>query len=643
MNSSASIAQPDRRAGGSGPRAANGQNSIRAWSPPLAIAALLLFLPAAAARAACDQPDRSVHLNQVGFLTAGTKRAIIASKEEKPVRWRLVDDAGEVRLDGMTTVFGEDAASGEHVHRVDFSDFRASGDAFRIETGCAVSHPFDIAADVFEPLKYDALSYFYHNRSGVPIDESFAGAEAWKRPAGHARDTATCRSEKDRHGNRWPGCDYTLDLTGGWYDAGDHGKYVVNGGIAVWTLANLYERQQMRGVDSPFRDGLVSIPEADNGVNDLLDEIRFQLEFMLRMQAPDDAVATVPVGVKRTGRGLEFTSINAAGMVHHKVSDERWTALPVPPHLDREKRVLAPVSTAATLNLAAVAAQCARIWKTLDESFAMRCLTAAEKAFAAAQRNPQVYFIADFDGSGAYGDGRLGDEFFWAAAELFVTTGGKSYLDVLRASPHFSSPLQQEPAWPRVAGLGVVSLALLSNELRANERRRLRRMILAAADRFSAERARSGYHIPYSGSRYPWGSNSNVLNRAIILALAFDFSRDIEYRSAVTDALDYLLGRNPLDRSFVSGYGERPMQHPHHRFWAPSFDTGLPPPPPGALSGGPNNIPSGDEVARKMIEAGCAPQTCWVDDVRSYSMNEVAINWNAPLVWVSAFIDEPAP
>jgi endoglucanase len=126
----------------------------------------------------------------------------------------------------------------------------------------------------------------------------------------------------------------------------------------------------------------------------------------------------------------------------------------------------------------------------------------------------------------------------------------------------------------------------------------------------------------------------------MILGLAHDFTGDGEFRDAMIDAMDYILGRNPLDRSYVSGYGERPMRNPHHRFWAPSADAALPPPPPGALSGGPNSTSPADEVAKVLIGKGCAPQTCWSDDIRAYALNEVAINWNAPLVWVAAYLDE---
>jgi endoglucanase len=351
----------------------------------------------------------------------------------------------------------------------------------------------------------------------------------------------------------------------------------------------------------------------------------------------------VPVGIKQSQKNLPFTKIDASGMAHHKIGDENWTALATPPHLDDQRRVLYPVSTAATLNLAATAAQCARIWRDIDRAFAEHCLSAAERAYAAAVRNPEVYFIADFSGSGLYGDTRLSDEFFWAAAELFVTTGDAEYYAALRGSRHFAARIKQEPSWPRVVALGMISLALVPNALERDDVRALRQRIVAAAKRFSAERKKSGYHIPFASKKYRWGSNSNVLNRAVVLALAYDFTGEDEYRDGVIDAMDYILGRNPLDQSFVSGYGERPLRHPHHRFWARSVDGDLPPPPPGALSGGPNSTYSADKVAKALIDDGCAPQTCWTDDVRAYSMNEVAINWNAPLVWVAAFLDEPSP
>ncbi|MEI8632574.1 glycoside hydrolase family 9 protein [Vibrio sp. PP-XX7] len=111
----------------------------------------------------------------------------------------------------------------------------------------------------------------------------------------------TCFNQTDAKGNDWPGCDFSLDVTGGWYDAGDHGKYVVNGGISVWTLMNYYERENLykTGQDSAFSDGMVQIPEQSNQYNDLLDEAKWMMDFMLAMQVPADKKYRCLWGISR--------------------------------------------------------------------------------------------------------------------------------------------------------------------------------------------------------------------------------------------------------------------------------------------------------------------------------------------------------
>jgi endoglucanase len=590
--------------------------------------AFLLLLLAAPAASQPAEPSAAIRLNQLGLLPDGPKRALLPDPATAPLRWQLLDAAGAEQASGQTQVLGNDPASGEHLHLIDFSTFAGTGEGYSLVVGEARSRPFAITADLYRRLPFDALAYFYHNRSGIPIEARFAGGERWARPAGHMPDRATCISGPDRAGNRWTGCAYTLDASRGWYDAGDHGKYVVNGGIAVWTLLNAWERRH-----TIFPDGSAAIPEAGNGVDDLLDEARWEMEFLLAMQVPEGARLRVPVGARRgTGR-LTFTEIDASGMAHHKLADQRWTALPMAPHRDPQTRFLYPPSTAATLNLAATAAQCARVWRTIDPAFSRRCLAAARRAFAAALRNPNVSAVDDFDGSGGYGDTDVSDEFYWAAAELDLTTREETYRARVAASP-FYTQVPGEPGWQSTATLGTISLALAGGDREWTDARQL---LVRAADAFLADEARSGYRIPYAPQGFTWGSNSNLLNRAIILALAYDFTREARYRAGVIDAMDYLLGRNPLDRSFISGYGARPMQNPHHRFWSHSLDPAFPPPPPGVLSGGPNNIAMADDVARP-LRGHCAPMLCWRDDIHAFSLNEVAVNWNAPLVWVSAWL-----
>ena len=406
----------------------------------------------------------------------------------------------------------------------------------------------------------------------------FAVEKQWTRPAGHVGkapntgDTAVpCLPGS--------GCDYKLDVTKGWYDAGDHGKYVVNGGISVWTMLNQYERAQLLKTGGDFGDGKMNIPEKKNKTPDILDEARWQMEFHLKMQVPDGQPK--------------------AGMAHHKIHDKAWTGMGTRPDEDAQPRFLWPPTTGATLNLAANGAQCARIWEKIDKAFAAKCLVAAEKAWAAAQANPAILAGTEAIGGGPYDDKNLGDEFYWAAAELFITTKKDVYKTFIEKSPFYKKvPLvdgdDQIPTpmtWNLVQGLGTISLAVVPNTLPAKEIDDAKAAIKAAADSYVALVDQEGYRVPFKPGKkgYPWGSNSFVLNNAIVMALAYDWTGDAKYLNAVAEGMNYILGRNPMDQSYVTGYGERPLTNPHHRFWARQANPKFPPPPPGIVSGGPNS------------------------------------------------------
>ncbi len=586
-----------------------------------------LPLVALALIGATDAPGP--HLNQIGFRPDTAKRAILAHDGTTPLPWQVIDAAGRTVAEGQTLAFGADAASGDMVHQIDFSRVATSG-TYRLRVDGRTSHAFAIGADTYRPLARAALNFFYQQRAGTPIEARFAGGPQWARAAGHRREVVTCFKGRDLAGTDWPGCSYTRDVTGGWYDAGDQGKYVVNGGIALWTLQNLYE---MNAAAPPFPDGSAALPEAGNRIDDLLDETRWEMRFLLAMQVPDGQHLALPLG--RQGRGpLTLTDVDAGGMAHHKIADRNWTKIPTNPAEDREERLLYPPSTAATLNLAATAAQCARIWRGIDDAFANTCLVAAGKAYRAALRNPDVYASQAFTGSGGYGDNDLSDELYWATAELFATTGMPELAEALHRMPLHTAPLSGEPSWGSVAVLGTITLAT-ADRVMPEERAAARAKLVALADRFVVEEARSGYHLPYAGTAYPWGSSSNFLNRGMILSLAARFTGAARYRDAAVDAMDYVLGRNPLDQSYVSGFGWKPLRNPHHRFWAHQMDARMPGPPPGVVSGGANSL-SFPESASAALKGHCAPQRCWTDDIRAYAHNEVAINWNAPLVWLAS-------
>jgi endoglucanase len=576
----------------------------------------------------------SVMVNQLGYLPRSAKIGIAESSATSPLDWQVVNAAGQVVASGKTHVGGPDQDSGDELHQVDFSAVTAPGKDYLLVVDGEQSFPFAIDRGIYRPLEQSSLNFFYQNRSGIPIEIPWALEWQWTHGPGHLSDADVgCIND----------CGYRLNVLGGWYDAGDHGKYVVNGGISVWTLLNLYERQRYlgHGVDN-LADGTLAIPENGNGVPDLLDEARWEIEFLLKMQVPP-------------GR-------DNSGMVHHKIHDSAWSTLGrVPPETAQERYLHAP-STAATLNLAAAAAQATRLWRGLDDDFAERCRLAAIRAWNAAQKFPKVYAPQYANqGGGPYDDGDVSDEFYWAAAELFITLKSADLLAFLRASPHhgtFPAKTGHERVqhftamtWQTTAALGAISLAVVPQSLPdAAEVDQIRQQITLAADSYLDIVSAQGFRVPIrtgSNGHYPWGSNSLVANNAIVMALAHDFTHDDRFAAGVVQGMDYLLGKNPLNLSYVSGFGANAFENPHHRFWAHQKKSSLPHPPPGVLAGGPNSRLQ-DPTSSRL--GSCPPQRCYIDHVDAWSVNEVAINWNAPLAWLAAFLDdwgrgpsEPAP
>ncbi|WP_247702263.1 glycoside hydrolase family 9 protein [Streptomyces sp. F63] len=572
------------------------------------------------------EPDTGspVRVNQVGYLTHAAKSGTVVTDATSPLDWTVKDAGGKQVAAGRTKPAGTDPTSRQNVHTFDFGKLMKAGEGYTVTIGEDTSEPFAIGDDLYSSLRSDALAYFYHNRSGIEIEADLVGEE-YARPAGHI---GVAPNQGDTEVPCQEGvCDYTLDVSGGWYDAGDHGKYVVNGGISVAQVMANYERTlHTEGADgAPLGDGKLRVPERGNGVPDILDEARWQMDFLMKMQVPE-------------GEQL-------AGMVHHKIHDQQWTGLPLLPSEDPQPRELHPPSTAATLNLAATGAQCARLFEPYDEEFAAQCLEAAETAWAAAKANPDVLADPnDGTGGGTYSDDNVADEFYWAAAELFVTTGEDGYRQAVLGSELHGDTEELFPrgglSWGWTGGLGSLTLATVPSDLTASQLAGVRATVTEAADGYAAASRNSAYGVPYDpeGNQYVWGSNSQVLNNMIVLATAHELTGRAGYRDAVLHGMEYLLGRNPLNQSYVTGYGERDSHNQHHRFWANQLDPSLPNPAPGSVAGGPNTGIE-DPVAQDKL-AGCAPAMCYIDDIESWATNEITINWNAPLAWVASYLDD---
>ena len=576
--------------------------------------------------------------NQVGCFADRAKRATLLCTDKSSVDFEVIDSSGKSVYSGKSEYFGYDDDSGDTVHTLDFSGVKDKG-TYHIEaSNGAVSRDFTVGDDeVWSSLLYDSLNYFYQNRSGIAIESRYITSgdkNALARAAGHPSDNAEIQQTWG-----YTGSSGTVDVTGGWYDAGDHGKYVVNGGFSLWMMQNQYETAKALGFENAFADGTMYLPECSNGYPDLLDEARYELEWMFKMIV---------------------SSGDYAGMAYHKAHDETWTGLGVAPADDDKKRIIKPPTTAATLNLSACAAQAARLWRGIDDAFADECLEKAKLTYEAAKKHPDMYAPLDESvGGGAYGDDDVTDEFYWAAMELFITTGDEDYFDETTENKFCldvptalgggeSVDTVGSFDWGNTAALGTFSAALNLKRFDTEDVNIIKDAVKKAGDHFLDIESKQGYGLPYGQSTlsyndsdkgYIWGSNSFAADNAIVLAYAYILTDDEKYLDGAVGGLDYLLGRNALDQSYVTGYGTHTTEYPHHRFWSYQIDQTFPKAPCGVLAGGPNSGMQDPWVQGMGWKKGAiAPQKCYLDNIEAWSVNECTINWNASLAWLTGFL-----
>ncbi len=526
-------------------------------------------------------------INQLGYYPESNKVAIIKFSE--------AESYSIIRLPDSTTVWEGnlsnkmfDVDSGDTIRKADFSNFKLEGTfVLKLSTG-EISLPFIISKDILREVAYSSLRTFYYQRCSYEIKELHGGI--WKRKLGHPDTTVIFHTSTGRSGKAYS--------AKGWYDAGDYNKYVVNAGISVANLLQLYEL-----IPQYFADSSLNIPESGNGINDLLDEVKFELDWLSTMQDTD-------------------------GGVFHKVTTANFSGF-IMPEEDVAQRYFVGKGTAATLDFAAMMALAGRIYREIDSTFANTCIQMAEKAWLWAINNPNKPFKNPSDiFTGEYGDGSFDDEFLWAASELFISTGKIEYLNYLKSkSSAFGK--YSVPGWPNVAGLGFHSLAIHSSGIDNEFISKIKNSIINACNQLINEISNSPFRITKTG--FFWGSNGAYAQAGVTLIYGFILSNDSSYLKAATELCDYLLGKNATGYSFFTYYGSVPVMNPHHR---PSYADKIIMPIPGFLSGGPNPGRQ-DNVSYPFLQ----PAKSFVDIMDSYASNEVAINWNAPATFLLAAID----
>ncbi|MGA7158176.1 MAG: glycoside hydrolase family 9 protein, partial [Acidobacteriaceae bacterium] len=573
----------------------------------------LQSIGAAAAASTLPQPLRALslfgshsthlYLNQLGYLPHDAKIATVVhpSAGTQPATFKLwSQQPAVVVLEAKLTAPARDAASGDTIAQADFSSITTPG-TYHLEGAGAHSDPFPIGPQVYADALRLTTRGYYGQRCGCAVDLG----NGYKHPACHLHGAFDPTS-----GRSGP-----MPNTGGWHDAGDYGRYVVNSGISTGTLLWAWEL-----FPDALRNLHLDIPESgrineDSGkpLPDFLAEIKWNLDWMLSMQDPTD------------------------GGVWHKQTSLHFCAFIMPQDDTLISEVIgtgaAPYkSTCATADLASVAAIAARCYAPFDPAYAARCLTAARRAWARCVQHPSVTFTnPPTVSTGAYSDPHCSDELLWCSAELFRSTREPQYeTAVLEAiTPHLPTLKIGIPSWGDVASLGLWSYAFATSKSNpANQA--IQQATQTAAAELISRTQQNGYGNSLALTDYHWGSNSNAANQSLLLLIANHFHPNPAARNAALANLHYLLGRNCFGVSWVTQLGRRPFQHPHHR---PSAADGIAAPWPGLLSGGPN-AHGGDPVADALPKA--PPMRMWIDDQRAYSLNEIAINWNAPLVFLLA-------
>jgi endoglucanase len=557
---------------------------------------------------ASSQKTSDIRINQIGFYPSMPKIAVVRNASGGP--FYIVSSLhADTLLKGTLSAAQIWNYSNESVSVADFSVLKAPGRYTIIVPGIgiSISNSFNIKHHVLQDLAVGSIKGFYYQRASTALLPAQAGQ--WARPMGHP-DTNVYIHPSAASKQRPTGT--KISCPRGWYDAGDYNKYIINSGISTYTILATYEWfpefcKRLR----------TNIPESGNGIPDILNEALWNVRWMLSMQDPND------------------------GGVYAKCTDLRFDPFEMP-WQDVQTRYVVKKTTAAALDFAAVMAQMARIaagFKKRLPGFSDSCRRSALNAWNWARQNPAVYYNQramnaqypdDSVKTGEYGDGNVSDEFAWAAAELFVTTAQDSFLTV--ANP-LSVSEADLPGWSNVRTLGLYTFANQLKQIAAKvDTNAVRSQVLKLANDLKSTMTSSAYRVVMGNraSNFGWGSNSVAANQGMILLIAYRLIGDSSYRDAALSNLDYLLGRNGTTYCFVTGFGIHPPLHIHHRI---SGSDGIDAPVPGLLAGGPN--PQMQDRFKVTTYLSSLPALAYADDMLSYASNEICINWNASLVFLS--------
>ena len=552
---------------------------------------ILLFVYACDSNKGSAKISDQIRINQIGFYPSSVKQFTIV--DTKATTFKLVDGYKNKVYAGELVDQGTWDASGEKVMLGDFSSFTAPGNYYVVVNDTIASYPFKIQKELYRSALKAAIKSYYFQRASMPIEKKFGGL--YQRKEGHPDDKCLYHPSSGRsEGN--------LSSPGGWYDAGDYGKYIVNASLSVGQMLLILEQYP----EMMINIGL-NIPETGNGVTDLWDELRYELDWIQTMQDDD-------------------------GGVYFKLTAKGFSGFVMPEDYDLDRYIIGK-GTASTLDFAAVLAQASRLYKEIDADWSAKALEASKKAFIWAEQNDNIAFKNPEDvRTGEYGDNEFSDDFFWAASELYLATKEDQYKVAMKK---YEQTYEHKLAdsWKNfVRNVGFHSLLENKDSLDQELATFLTQGHTALANDILQKIEEHPYRIALNN--YEWGSNSDILNQAYILCVAHRLTGEEKYLLGAEQITDYIFGKNATGYSFMTGFGSKRIMFPHHR---PSGADSIADPVPGFILGGPNDD---RQDASEVDYASEYPAKAHMDVEASYASNEVCINWNAPAVYVLAYLEE---
>jgi len=534
--------------------------------------------------------NTKIVVNQVGYLPQWQKTAFLLNNQKSTSHPQLIDRNTRkvVRTINPGTEI-QDIATPDAISTIDFSDITQPG-TYYLRQGKLTSAPFNIGTDIYEQPLITLLRSYYLQRCGVAIDDPITGIS---HPPCHVKDGALA------HQDKYNSAGESITASGGWHDAGDYGKYVTTTAVTIARLLNLYEQYP-----NLFPDSQLTIPESGNGVSDLLDEMQFGLDWMLTMQRED-------------------------GAVYRKLSGEKWP-FGVSPDEDIQPRYVYGITTPETAKFSALMALASRNFKEVNPELAGKYLSAAESAwqYLATQPTMKVDWVEGDDrGSGKYlasADDREAslttdvDDRLWAAAELYITTGKSAFNDYF--TKHLNEVDYTLFEWKDPSALALINYLKQNRQTVAPEIViNIETKIKQRADLILDRVENSTYNI--ANHLFIWGSNKMTAEEGITLVYAYQLTKNNDYLNAAIDQLDYLLGRNHFNQTFITGIGTNPVKHVNHLF-ARAKNIYI----PGLVVGGANSDAQDNKVAKNL------GQLSYIDSEESYATNEYAIDYNASVI-----------